>query len=217
MTQRYEPTPTGQPQAFGPGTARPDIEMNAAVITPVDRLRWAAVLGGLFVALSTFLVLTLLGAAIGLSAYDPGDPMRNFGIGASIWSVIAVLLSFFIGGWFAARAAAVRGHSNGLINGAMVWAVAIPLLFISVASLVGSQAARDDGVIAASVRPDDVTQVTRTGRSAAWWTLASVLLALGASALGGYAGARSYMGPRDRDIVGGDRITTTPPPPRTAP
>ena len=109
-------------------------DVNMAVVTPTDRVRWGPILAGLFTALSTLAVLGVLGAAMAGSAYDPGDSARAFGIGAGIWGALSALLAFALGGWVAARSAAVRGHDNGLLNGAMVWAVAIPVMGYFLAS-----------------------------------------------------------------------------------
>ncbi|MGE5610910.1 MAG: hypothetical protein ACM359_16795 [Bacillota bacterium] len=191
MTQRYE-NPADRPQPYVAGASGPNIEMNTAMVSPIDRLRWAAVLGGIFIALSTLVVLSLLGMAVGFSAYDPGDTARSFGIGAGIWGGISVLLAFFVGGWFTARAAAVRGANNGIMNGVMVWAVAIPLMLYLLSSILGFAASQSRGevdrVIHASVRTDEASQairtadpqqkqqVARTGRNAAWGSLISVML-----------------------------------------
>ena len=109
-------------------------DVNMAVVTPTDRVRWGPILAGLFTAMSALAVLGVLGAAIAGSAYDPGDSGRAFGIGAGIWGALSALLAFALGGWVAARSAAVRGHDNGLLNGAMVWAVAIPVMGYFLAS-----------------------------------------------------------------------------------
>jgi hypothetical protein len=112
-----------------PASSGPDVNVVAtSVTTPTDRVRWPSIFAGLFAALSTLVVLAVLGAAVAGSAWDPGDSARSFGIGAGIWAAISALLAFFVGGFLASRTAAVRGHNNGLLNGAMVWVVAIPLL-----------------------------------------------------------------------------------------
>jgi hypothetical protein len=119
-----------------PATA--DINVTAANITPTDRVRWGPILAGLFAALSTLAVLSILGIAVAGSAYDPGDNPRNFGIGAGVWGAVSALLAFFIGGWLAARSAAARGHNAGVLNGAMVWAVTIPLMLYMLMGGVGA-------------------------------------------------------------------------------
>jgi hypothetical protein len=111
---------------------------SATLVNPIDRVRWGPILAGLFATLSSLVVLSLLGIAIGLSSYDAGDPLSSFGIGAGIWSAISTLLAFAIGGWLAAKTAATRGRNNGLLNGAMVWVVAIPLILYLLSTGVGS-------------------------------------------------------------------------------
>src|ERR1051325_717058 len=116
--------PTMPQSTTSPG----DVNVNTAVITPTDRVRWGPIIAGLFAALSLLALLSVLGVAIGLSAYDPGDDPRRFGVGAGFWGGISMLVAFFFGGWLTARSAAIRGTNNGLLNGALVWAVAVPLM-----------------------------------------------------------------------------------------
>lgn len=108
------------------------------VTTPTDRVRWGPIIAGLFAALSTLAVMSVLGLAIGASAFNPGDQASNFGIGAGIWGILSALLAFLVGGWTAARTAAVGGRNNGLLNGTMVWVVAIPLLLYALSSGIGA-------------------------------------------------------------------------------
>jgi ABC-type transport system involved in multi-copper enzyme maturation permease subunit len=105
-----------------------------------DRVRWSAVFAGLLTALSTLALLSLLGLAIGASAYNPGDNAGNYGLGAGLWGGLSALLAFLVGGWVAARTAGVRGERNGMLNGAMVWALAIPLLLYLLSSGIGAAA-----------------------------------------------------------------------------
>lgn len=139
MYESTRATPTRQ-RAGANGSSGVDVD--TTVITPTDRVRWGPIIAGLFTALSTLALLSLLGLAVGLSSYDATDRAsdfgRNFGIGAGIWSAISALLAFGLGGWVAARTAAVRGRDNGLLNGALVWALAIPLLLYLVGGGIGS-------------------------------------------------------------------------------
>lgn len=123
----------------------PDEEM--INIAPKDLVRWGPVIAGLFAALSTLAALTLLGVAIGASAFEPGAEARNFGIGAGIWGAITALIAFFVGGLIAGRTSAVKGSNSGIMNGAMVWFVTIPLLLYSLGSGL-SALARTAGSIA---------------------------------------------------------------------
>ncbi|MDQ2809644.1 MAG: hypothetical protein M3Z04_22445, partial [Chloroflexota bacterium] len=112
--------------------------MAAPPARPTDLVRWGPILAGLFAALSTLATLTVLGLAIGAATFTPGASLGNLGLGAGIWGAISALIAFGVGGWLAARSAAVGGHSNGILNGAMVWFVAIPLLLYLLSSGVGS-------------------------------------------------------------------------------
>lgn len=116
----------------------------ATILAPFDRVRWGPILAGIFAAMSVLTLLSVLGLAIGLTAWDPGDDTRNYSVGAGIWSILSALIAFFIGGWLAARSAAAVGERNGLLNGAMVWAVTIPLLIFL---LGGGMAALADHAI----------------------------------------------------------------------
>lgn len=120
--------------------------VDAVVATPRDLVRWGPVIAGVFAATATSVTLGLLGLAIGFAAYDPGDPASNFGIGSSIWAAISALIAFGVGGWLAGRTAALSGHSNGILNGAMVWFVTIPLLLFMFGSGL-SAAARTVGSV----------------------------------------------------------------------
>lgn len=118
-------------------------QVDTAPGVPVDRVRWGPVLAGTFAALTALVVLSVLGTAIGLSAYDPGDSARAFGIGAGIWGLISMILAFGLGGWLTARSVAVRGGDNGMLNGFLVAAVGIPLMLFllgGAATLLGHAA-----------------------------------------------------------------------------
>jgi len=101
---------------------------------PADRVRWGPILAGTFAAMTALAVLSALGAAIGFSRYDPGDNASRFAVGAGIWGIISMILSFGFGGWLAARSAAIHGHNGGLLNGFMVAAFGIPCLFLFLGS-----------------------------------------------------------------------------------
>jgi hypothetical protein len=111
---------------------------STTILAPIDRVRWPAVFAGLVTVLSVLAVLTILGLAIGLAVVSPGNRASQFGLGAGIWGIITALIAFIIGGWLAARTAAVRGRANGVLNGAMVWAVTIPLLLYWLIGGLGS-------------------------------------------------------------------------------
>lgn len=127
-------------------------------VQPTDLVRWGPIIAGIFAALATLITLSVLGIAIGLSAFNYGDPASNFGIGAGIWGAISALIAFLVGGWIAGRGAAFSGRTSGVFNGAMVWFVVIPLLVYMLGSGIGALA-RTAGSVAG-------TAVTAAGQAA---------------------------------------------------
>ncbi len=125
-----------------PASGRPVVGTYAqpedVTVASVDRIRWGAVIAGLFAAISVLIVLAVAGLAVGLSTFTPGTPAGNLLLGTGIWGGVSVLIAFFVGGGTAARTAAVHGGGNGALNGAMVWMVAIPLLVYTLIGGIGS-------------------------------------------------------------------------------
>lgn len=108
------------------------------VVAAQDRIHWGSIIAGLFAALSTLAVLSVLGLAIGLSSYDTGDALGNFGLGAGVWGAVSTLIAFLVGGWLAGRSVATISRGNRILNAAMVWAVTIPLVLYLLSSGIGS-------------------------------------------------------------------------------
>src|SRR5262245_27059971 len=65
--------------------AAPQYVTHTLVVMPVDRIRWAAVLAGLAVALISVAILSLLGLAIGFTIVSPGN-IGTLGLGAGAWN-----------------------------------------------------------------------------------------------------------------------------------
>lgn len=83
------------------------------------RLSPRALIGGVRAGLATQLLLMPLGAAIGLTAFEPsGAVMKGVGIGFSIWLILSLYASSFIGAWVTSapsrrRSAARSSASSG--------------------------------------------------------------------------------------------------------
>ena len=73
------------------------------VLAVRNRVPWGPIIAGVLVAIVTFLLLTILGFALGASVLDPANTAGEIGTWAAIWGAISAILSFFIGGWIAAR------------------------------------------------------------------------------------------------------------------
>jgi hypothetical protein len=94
-----------------PLTNTRDIELSVA--TPTDRVHRGSILAGLFTALTTGLLLSLTALAFGLNQFDPTSTARSFGLGAGSVGAAIWLVAFGVGGYVAARTAAVVGRSGG--------------------------------------------------------------------------------------------------------
>lgn len=146
---------------------RPTTTAIATTVTPIDRVRWGPIWAGLFTALSTLAVLSVLGLAIGFSSYDANDNIRAFGVGAGWWTALSALLAFFVGGMISARTAAVPGRSEGVLQGSMVWIVAIPLLMYMVSAMVGAVARTTGSVAETASQASVAASNTQAGQQAA--------------------------------------------------
>jgi|GEM_PF-1058404 len=151
-------------------TVRPE----DAPLTTVDRVRWGAVIAGLFAAVSVLIVLAVAGIAIGFSTFKAGDNASGLLLGTGIWGGLSVLVAFFVGGGTAARTAAVHGRGNGALNGLMVYLVALPLLLYTLIGGVGSllNTVTSAAATGAQVAAQAVAPVVQQGAQAAATTVA---------------------------------------------
>lgn len=177
-----------------------------------DRVRWGPIFSGLVIAIGSQLVLSALGAAIGLSNIaNSGAPRSiagSIGTGVGIWSIISLLISLGLGGWVTARACGPMNRSTALLNGAILWATTLTigswLLANGVAGTFGVVAAnagealnqaQQSGVNlpnqAPNVSAQDARNIAGNAAKAGWSFLFGSLLGLVASMAGASAGARA--------------------------
>ncbi len=122
----YINRPTDRPADFVT-----DRTESIAVTNYHDQVRWGPIVAGLMIALSTQLVLSAFGAAIGLTSIgDSGAPRTEApGVGTNIgiWAIISLLLSLFAGGWITGRTSGRMSRNTALLNGAILWASTLAL------------------------------------------------------------------------------------------
>lgn len=176
-----------------------------------SRINWGAIFAGAVVAMSVFLLLTTLGAAIGLSVNQPGadDALST---GAAIWSVAVTLLSLALGGWIATQCTAGENRWEAAIYGIILWGVVFAVLLflaasgvsagfsamLGVANVASSQVAVDVDRVTQEVQgltPAQIEELRANVRShvdpakAAWWTFGGMVLAMIAAIGGAFLGA----------------------------
>jgi len=106
-------------------------------------VNWTAVFVGALAALAAVIIFGLIGLAVGAHVTGTDNrlvDLKKLGIGALIFSVCAAFFSFVIGGWVAGKIAGILRSEPGMLHGAIVWLVAVPLTVLLAALGAGSYA-----------------------------------------------------------------------------
>jgi len=186
-----------------------------APVSNIGRVNWGAIFAGTFITLFFQLLFGLLGLAIGLTAFDPGQTAtRGYTIGATIWIILATLISVFIGAFAAGRLSGLTAKYDGFLHGiatlAFLTIISIFLFTTGFGAALGG--VMNVGVEAAklpqiqNVLPQQIEMGQQTGAAAqiqqqadkyatgaTWITFLTALLALIAAAYGGFMGLQSRV------------------------
>jgi len=110
--------------------------------SPLRRVSWGAILGGVVIAITVQMVLSLLGAGIGLSTIDPlrysSPDASSFGIGAGVWWAVSSIVSLFAGGWVAGHLAGSPEKTDAMLHGLLTWGLAAIVTAYLLASAVSA-------------------------------------------------------------------------------
>jgi len=112
----------------------------AGTLPILKRISWGAIFAGTVLALVLQLSLSLLGLGIGLGTIDPlqeQNPMSGIGVGASIWWIVSMLVSLYLGATVASRLAGMPKKTDGLLHGLLTWSVVTLLTFYLLSTAVG--------------------------------------------------------------------------------
>lgn len=98
-------------------------------------IRWGAIFAGVVSGTASYLLLALLGLAVGLTAVDPGaaEPVGSVPLGTGIWTGISMLVGAFIGGYVAGHASGLARSMDGMLHGFVSWG-ATTLLYVVLAT-----------------------------------------------------------------------------------
>jgi hypothetical protein len=107
-----------------------------------SRISWGAILAGAVMTIATYLVLTFLFAALGLSLTDAGVRANQVGTGALIAAIVALALALFFGGWVTTQLSVGENRREAAIYGVLMWAVvtAFTLFLVSMGVRAGYMA-----------------------------------------------------------------------------
>ena len=100
----------------------------------LNEVSWGAIFAGVVVALVTQVLLSMLGAGIGIATLDPGSgdnpAASTFSIVAGIWYLLSGIISAFVGGYIAARMSGKTVATTGALHGLTTWAFTTLLVSI---------------------------------------------------------------------------------------
>jgi hypothetical protein len=189
--------------------------------------RWGGIMAGTFVTLASLVLLGEIGAAIGLSAFEPGDRAAHYAFGAGIWGLLSVAIAFFLGGGASSCVSRLGRRNSGLLQGALVWSVTVPVIgflgailalgAVTAGSVTAAAAVTVDNATPApdamtprerdeaarvrreATRPENIEKASKAAGAMGWMMVGGLLLSLGAAAVGGRIGAHYGAGSRLRD------------------
>ena len=105
------------------------------------RISWAAIFGGVVLVVVVQLLLSTLGAGIGLGTVNMNagttPDAGNLGMGAGIWWVISSCIALFCGGYVAAWLVRFEVRFDGVLHGIIAWGIATLLTIYLLTSAIG--------------------------------------------------------------------------------
>ena len=130
---------TTQPPARGPVLETTTTTTGGSHIH--RRVSWGAIIGGVILVVATQLLLSLLGAGIGLGTVNTNagttPDASSFGLGAGIWWIVSSILSLAFGGFAAAWMAGVETRWDGVLHGLVTWSISTLLTIWLLSSAIG--------------------------------------------------------------------------------
>ncbi|HWH23262.1 MAG TPA: hypothetical protein VNW68_00040 [Candidatus Limnocylindria bacterium] len=183
--------------------AEPAIAVAAASTGSAPHLRWGPIWAGVLTAFGLLFLFSLIALAGGLAVVEfNGQPTagRDWGWIATIITGALLVVAFFAGGFVSSWAGWEADEGLGLLNGFLVWALALVLLLLFAALGIGQAFGAAGQLFAGQFAPGQVLppdvdpqQVADAFGDAAWQTLFAIVLALAAAVLGGLVGTRDQF------------------------
>jgi hypothetical protein len=182
----------------------------------LPRLSWGSVIAGVILSSIVYLIMSVLGTAIGASMLSPlsqPNPLHGFGFGSGAWVIITTVLAVFVGSYFAGRCAllvvygmssllagAVRTVGSVASTGAQVSATAanqngaagdlVNSAKQQVQAAVASAASAESGPEAKQDARQTADTAARAVARASWFSFAALVVGAIIAAVSGSAGFR---------------------------
>jgi hypothetical protein len=178
----------------------------------LTRISWGGVFAGFFSGFGIWLMLSLLGAAVGASTFNPStsEGWRDAAQGAGLWGGIAGIIAAFFGGWIASALSTSTSRGVGALHGVTVWGLTLLVSVYGAVMLLGMLGS----VEAAQGMGGAVQEATPASAWGLW--IASALMLI-AAAVGGALGGGERKAHRalerrvtERDLAERERREVTP-------
>ena len=105
------------------------------------RISWSAIFGGVILVVAVQLLLSMLGAGIGLGTVNTNagttPDASTLGVGAGVWWVVSSFLALAFGGYVSAWLAGIEIRWDGILHGLITWGIATLLTIYLLTSVVG--------------------------------------------------------------------------------
>src|ERR1700733_7189796 len=105
----------------------------ADILSVKSRVSWGAIAAGAMVALTIYLILSMLGVALGIEIAMRHNNGNEVAAGTAIYAIITLLLAMFFGGWATSRLAVGESKTEAVLYGLILWGV----LFLGMVWLAG--------------------------------------------------------------------------------
>lgn len=172
-------------------------------------MSWPTVIAGAIAAMAISVTLSMLGLAIGATAFNPFEIRQQTGpisIGGGLYLILSQLVALEVGGFIASRTARYPDHFGGFLNGFMVWALSVfacvvlvswvatsavsgDALPAGVAENVGELSDAAEGQGASTGALETAGDAAHALATLAWWAAAALGMGLAGAIAGGWLGA----------------------------
>lgn len=129
------------PDSRSPGVTETTTTMMDGGSHTHRRISWAAIFGGVILVVAVQLLLSMLGAGIGLGTVNTNagttPDASSLGIGAGVWWVISSMIALAFGGYVSAWLAGIELRWDGVLHGLITWGIATLLTIYLLSSAVG--------------------------------------------------------------------------------
>jgi len=105
----------------------------------ISRINWGAITGGTLLGIFSQILLGLLGLAIGITAFHPGQAITaGMSVGAGIYIVAITIVSVYIGAFAAGRFAGFVSRYDGLFHGVTTLALLTVISLFTISAGIGT-------------------------------------------------------------------------------